>query len=281
MAGNYPDPPGNRLSYDKDGTIGLTTDFSGGSVLRTFSAAEMLTMTDDSASGPGASGMFNVTLIFPSPRDITHMHSWWGNPNPPTPYMQSSIDTTNGIDGTWLAVTGASYVNSSFSKIQARTPYALTANNTGLKAIRVRDSYGNRSLYGLHLYGRPTEYGDRLVAWHPTLDQPFDDVPADLDWGDRPRDSVATKSFRIKNTSASLTASSIVVGGTPLSAASPTLDSQTQYRVDGGAYDASITIDSIGPGAISPVIDIQQSLLSTAALGLWSHRISAIAGSWS
>lgn len=281
MAGNYPDPPGLRLPYDKDGTVGVVVNTAMDAILKSLPAADLAKMNDDDGDAPTASNMYGVTLIFPTLRTITHTYVNWNSGNPLTPFCQSSVDTTNGIDGTWVTVTGPINNNvNSFSKIGARTPTAVTAGATGIKAIRFRDQFGNRDLAALHLYGYATTPGDRLEFWHPTLDQPLRQTPGLTDWGNRPRSTSATKQFRVKNHSPGLTASSIVVGIDELSPASPTLASMTQVRYNGGAYGATAAIASLGPGAVSEIIEVKQDLTASAVMGLWTQRLSAVAGSW-
>lgn len=282
MAGNYPDPPGPKLALDKDGTVGVALNAAATALIRTFSAAEMGLMLDDQTTGPTAN--FSVAaFIFPSPRTITHAYTAWVNANPQNPFCQTSVDTTNGMDGTWLAGTGITNQGTAgFDKVAARSPNALSANGVGIKGIRFRDQFANRALAAVHLWGYPSSPGDRLEWWHPTLDQPLRDTPALYDWGDRPVSSSATKQFRVKNTSATLTANSITIDPQDqVPAPSPTLESQVQVRYAGGAYGATATIASLAPGAISDLVEVKQDLLSTAAFGVWNQRVSAVAASWS
>jgi hypothetical protein len=120
----------------------------------------------------------------------------------------------------------------------------------------------------------------RLLFWHPTLNQPLSDFPAYFDWGNRPRSSVATRDVRVKNTSDILTASTTVVGVEALTDASPTFVGQHTVSLSGGGFGASVVIPTLAPGQVSPVLTVKQDLLASAALGPWSQRLYAEVGVW-
>jgi hypothetical protein len=285
MAGNYPDPPGNRLAYDKDGTLGYhreytpATDVLGSPV----NEAGLKNMNDDGAStshSPGSGRRYGVWwLIFPAPRDISHVHLSMAATGSS---FEWSSDTTNGVDGTWTAVTVANRANDrvSIRTLWNATPTILGAR--GVRAICSNNPSGTAThMYTLHLYGKPSAaVADRLVFWHPTLDQPLRDTPAHLDWGNRPRGTSQTRQFRIKNVSPTLTANSITVGFETLTDATPSLVTQHQFRYNAGSYATTATLASLAPGAVSAIFDVQQNLDAGAATSLWSGRVYANAATW-
>lgn len=280
MAGNYPDPPGIRLALDKDGTLAFRRSANDFNAAGTAAPASDLKNVVDDDINTYAYGNSSVSSsgamfwIFPSLRDISHVHcSWYAGVT-----FEWSPNTTNGIDGTWNALAVTNQPN---TREAQRENIQATPTMLGVKAIRYRSGGGGARTYSLHLYGKPTDTSNRLEFWHPTLDQPLRDTPGFLDWGDRPRSSSATKQVRVKNTSAGLTASSITISNEELVASSPTLASQHQVRYAGGSYGATATIASLAPGAISDLIEVKQDLLENAAVGLFTIRLAAEAGSWS
>lgn len=285
MAGNYPDPPGPRLAYDRDGTQvyarwgNLAFDVPGALV----GQAALNALNDESTAtameaGYGANDAA-ILVLFPALRDIGHIHLSCQASQGLT--FAWSPDTTNGTDGTWNTVTVANQAN---TRTAMRTAIAATPTILGAKALRYTQDNGGSTdprTWSLHLYGKPSATSDRLEFWHPTLDQPLSDFPAYLDWGNRPQGTSQMRQVRVKNLSGSLTANSVTVGMQALTDATPTLVSQHQFSVSGSAYAATVSLGNMSPGQVSDVINIEQTLLSNAVLGLWDQRVYADAGSWS
>lgn len=281
MAGNYPDVPAPRMAYDIDGSVGFFTDLVGVSV---WSGAQMNSANDETADGTGFSSGRNG-VIFPQLRDVTGILFHQGSAST-TWLAETSIDTTNGLDGTW--VNRGSFTNSATYPISgpsARTEIEVVAW-TGIKAVRLRmSSVGGDNRLGLHIYGALAagETPDRLRMWHPTLDEPLDDATAadgaHLDWGDVTRGTTADKTFRIKNNSATLTANSITLTTSIRTDTTPSIPPQITYS-DGGAFATSINIGNLLPGAISSLITVRRTTPVNATLALWWWRTIAEAGSW-
>lgn len=299
----YPNPPAERIAYDRDGTVALDIN-SGAAVL--ISAAHIAgtnveagtrTFNED-RSGAASTGTPNFwwVMIFPQLMDITHffhLATWTAGTGTSTARpLESSTNTTNGIDGTWSTIaagaSGAQHAYGATSILNRRSVmaggiHALTANNTGIKAIRFGAIHGAGEGYrygSVHLYGKPSTPANTLVLWHPTLDQPITDFPAHLDFEDKPQSTTTDKTFRVKNVS-SLTASSITVSMQALQDSSPTFVSQYTFNYNGGAYASTASLSSLAPNTISQVFTVRQSLLSNASLNIWAHRIVASATGWS
>lgn len=293
MAGNWPDPPGVKLPYDKDGTLGYMTyrGWSNGlpaqfTVVQTpIPEPHMRNMNDENgttrANPSGVnSGSADMYLLFPSPRDITHIYiRGYGST------FQWSNDTTNGMDGTWTTVSGI-VDRTAGTKESMRTEITtLSPALTGVRALRWTTPSGGSGSFGgvwtLHLYGKPTALGDRLEFWHPTLDQPLRDTPAHLDLGNRPRATSQTKLVRVKNCSPALVANDIEVGVDELTPATPTLASQTTLRYGGtGDFAATAEIPSLAPEQISGLVEMKVDLAGDSQLGLVSERLYAVAAGW-
>lgn len=276
MAGNYTDPPAARMAYDRDGT--QMYQISGAGVITARPGSALIAWNSEAFTGPnfGTGGGGYEVIIFPELRDLKAIGISAGGGIITT---QTSVNTTNGLDGTWTTI--ANPVSGANTREAMRNSISTVVAN-GIKAIRFALTAG-LSFFAvpyMHLYGVPSVVNDRLEFWHPTLDQPLSDTPAFLDWGNRPRSSVATKQVRIKNRSSTLTASSIVVGMEALTDASPTFVSQHDFSLDGTTFSPTVVLSSLAPGALSGLITMRQSLLSTAVLSLWSQRIYANAGSW-
>lgn len=293
MAGNYPDVPAPRMAYDRDGTIGLRVNYTLGTSTQ-LTAGELTNMNDESDStvmtiSPSNNNQqWGVVLVFPQPRDITGYSMFFELTQGGTIQgVESSTNTTNGIDGTWT--NHGNYVNSGniVTAILMRTSIT-SLSVAGIRAMRwlnFSGAGGARNVRGLQVFGAIAtgETPDRLRMWHPTLDEPLDDNNsadgAFFDWGDIQRNTTSDKTFRIKNNSAALTANSIVISQQTPTDTSPAVNSQFTFS-DGGAFAASIDIGNLAPGAISPVITKRFIRPSNAVLSLWTSRTIANPTSW-
>lgn len=290
MAGNYPDPPNPRMAYDRDGTQVYSISGSNPTAL----AAGTVTALN------GENGQYNVNpfesifvgWVFPEPRTLTNWYIAVYGSGSAGKNFQYSTDTTNLIDGTWTMINTSPLRHNTAGSGDVKPAYRELANIgspgggpiANIKGLKLEGSgggaYTNR-LKHVHLYGYPTTLGgDRLEFWHPTLDQRLSVTPAHFDWGNRPRDTTATKQVRVKNSSATLTANTITVGIEAITDASPTKVSQHTFSIGGGAFASTVSIASLAPGQISGVIDVKQTLTASAALSLWSQRLYANAASW-
>jgi hypothetical protein len=291
MAGFYPDVPAPRIAYDRDGTVGFFSPTWGPSTVTQLVSADMRNWNDENDSTsltnsglPTFGGATNITtgLIFPELRDVLgyYIVSIWG-----VTAIQTSVDSTNGTDGTW--VTAVANAADAGSTVPAYRTGINAVSWLGIKAIRFQQSVkqSNEHPRTLHLYGVISNNTglDKLRTWHPTLDEPLDDnTSADgafFDWGDVARGTTQDRAFRIKNNSATLTANSIVLSPEVLTDTSPTVASQMTLS-DGGAFTGSLNIGSLAPGVISPVITLRRTIASNATLSLWAGRININPGSW-
>lgn len=271
MAGSYSDVPGPRMAYDRDGSQGFR---QGGGYVTSMSAAHMTIWNNEAGDDIGAFGE-NPGIIFPELRDIVgicvQMNDGYGG-------MQTSTDTTNGLDGTWAWLAGANHGNTTGSN--HRTTWSAVSA-TGVKAVKViKGSGSNRFHYGLHLYGKPSAGAapDRLRIWHPTLDQ--EASGAYFDWGDVARSTSADRTFRVYNPSA-LTARSVFLSSEALTDTSPSTTSQHLFSFDGSAFATSVDIGDIPPGTASGLVTVRRDLSSAAGIGTWALRLVAAAASYS
>lgn len=276
MAGNYSDVPGPRMAYDRDGTISLYGMSQSESVATPGGVNDLTLLNNESFDGVGS--RYWTYLIFPQLRDIVGyaIHTSSGDRG-----IHTSTNTTTGLDGTWTSRGSYSTVGTT---PQMRS--ISTVNWTGVKAIKVYADSGaytwNAVSHNLiHLYGTISagQTPDRLRIWHPTLDQEV--TGAYFDWGDIQRNGASiTKTFRIKNNSAALTANSIVLSSEALTDTTPTNAGQHTFAPDGVTFSSPLNIGNLAPGAISSEITVRRLTPTNAALSLWWTRINAVAGSW-
>lgn len=272
------------MAYDRDGTVGFLIDNNTGAIT-SLAQATMDALNDESLAGyqefPDNPYNKYMGLIFPWPMDLAGF--FFVTQYTGIGAMEWSPDSTNGQDGTWTQLRTSCPSADNVVAPNYRT--GITAQvQSGIKALRVRMSGGYNAgwprIKVMHLYGEPSSPTDRLELWHPTQDQSLNDFPAWLEWGDRPRGTSQTKSFRIKNLSTLMTANNITVGMEAKTDAAPPLLSQHTFRIDSSPYAASVAIASLAPGAISSVVDLKQDLAANAALGLWHQRVYAAAAGW-
>lgn len=144
----YPDPPGPRIAYDLDGSIGL---LRGGSLsdrtVRDVHPNALKAMNSERNTGLTVDlGLWSstvntsdrwVSLIFPTPRRLRgvfgRLHMAYGGFGSNSPYshpfrVETSPDSTNGSDGTWTVLRSFSAVGSSPGDMDISSVDAITGN---------------------------------------------------------------------------------------------------------------------------------------------------------
>lgn len=293
MAGSYADAPGFKMPYDVDGSAGFA---STGGTPSAMTGTELANFNDETASN-GAGGALNGIfiyqgIIFPQLRDIYGFGFHQGMTNSAITTVQTSTDTTTGMDGTWTTRVSNYPQASEFSAGAPafRTTYRGTGGVAeaslpylGVKAIRFvgngNNNNGNNVASDLHLYGNIAsgQSLDRLRLWHATLDQEI--AAGGLDYGDFGRGGSIDRTFRVKNNSSSLTANSILLSLTALTDTSPTVLGQMSIS-QGGSFASTQNIGNLAPSAISAVCTLRIASTSSTILGPWRQRLIATAGSW-
>lgn len=280
MAGFYADVPSWRMAYDVDGTQVFTMGRDYTSVTQANSATISATNDENITEGGLGLGSGYAVFIFPELRDLDAWFCRTAGLVGELESAQVSSDTTNGIDGIWTSVPTFHYRDATLP--QTRTAIG-SSTALGIKAIRFLGNVsGYTSLYVVNLYGEPApgENLQRLEIWHPTLDQRVD--PAYFDWGDVPRNTVETRSFRIKNLHGSLTANGVRAAMSILTDTAPSVVGQMAISKDGSTWAAQQTLTSpLAAEEISPVLQIRRTTPSNAVLSLWWYRLFADCTSWS
>lgn len=278
MAGSYPDPPAPRMAYDADATVVVTHDGAGNVVELTL--AQRKKLNDESLASDLSlpAGSNYLAFVFPQLRDIVAIGARFGDAG--THSIQTSVDTTNGLDGTWTNLA-INVDNVFFSPVGTahRTTWS-SRNGPGVKGVRfnVVGLGADRHAYGAHLYGVITagQSPDRLILTD-LVNNPIGG--AYFDWGDVPRGSSADKQFKVKNISATKTATGTVISIDSLTDTVPSVAAQYFLSTDGITFAATVTIASLAPGQ-AVTVTLRRVTPSNASLALWDARLIAAPGTF-
>ena len=292
--GFYPAPPSRRMPWDRDGSA--LVHVTNAAVITTRSAAERQAVNDESNTNLAMTinASAKTGIVFAIPQTVLGFYvAQAGSISGLNWICEYSLDTTTLNDGTWSTLRAAGAFGQEIDVPSTYRIYAVGTGSgiftaspmplTGVKGIRMRtiSVTGSPSVGALHVYGYPTSPSNRLMLWHPTLDQGLAATPAIYDLGDIPRGAgPQVFSFRVKNISSTLTAQSVTLIREALTDGSPTTVSLTTLRYNGGAYGTTASVGNIAPGAISAVCDASIDITSLAPIGPWAPRIIAAATSW-
>lgn len=276
--GLYPAAPGQRMAYDRDGSV--MVHWIGGvgatGTIVTMTNSQLVLMNNESSDTSVSYGgtAYGQALIFPELRDIDGFHlnaqNNYGNT------FQTSSDTTNGQDGTWVTRMASFAVSANSDNGWYRNNInGLAVSN--VKAIRFTAAYNQ---YSFHIYGKPSagQNPNRFIFWHATLDQELAGNALDPgDGGDVTRGQTYNMTFRVKNNSATLTATNLTLSVEALTDNSPSVVNMFTLSYAGGAFGANATAPSLAPGAISGVFTLRFVVSPTAQTVVASPRINAVA----
>ena len=282
MAGNYMNAPASRLAYDRDGSIMATRDITG--TLTVFTGTQTKLMNSESEAGITLTAQSGLILLFPMPMDLSAVffsettYSDWT--------LESSVDTTTGLDGTWITHRSPVVPNK-----QVKPNYRIETNLVSflagsaqerIRGIRIsKATIVTTTWKALHVYGEPSDNAtkDRLEIWHPTLSQKIG--PSYLDWGNVPRSSSADIQFRVKNLSPVLTADQCTVYVEALTPGVPSVAGMhTLSDNDGATFLPSVTIPSLAPGEVSGALILRRVVPATAQVASWSARVAVDVTTW-
>lgn len=282
-----------RIAWDRDGSI-MTYIGIDGVVLNSTTAVRREVNSENGTGAPcspsGAASSSRIAVVFPVPMDLTTIFIATDDAYMPYPHIiETSKDTTNGIDGAWETQNIIDWVPNQPVKPNYRQAVSCRTLLPGTPSIGVRgirmstnSPSGFRGiLRALHLYGAPsaTATKDRLALWHPTTDTVL--PPTWLDWGDVPRGTSSDRSFRIKNLSVTLTAQNIGLYIEALTAGVPSVAGMhTMSDTAGATFQSTLTIATLAPGALSAVFILRRVVPSNAQVSVWSARIVADVTQW-
>lgn len=280
MAGFYPDAPGPRMAYHRDGS--QVVYVNGAGAITALTSAQALEMNDEDEVEVQL-GAGQVAVIFPELRDLVgYFLTWfWFNGSMGISNLQWSANTTTGADGTWTTISASPTTSGSAASIPAYRSAVVALSVTGAKGVRftITGSAVRMSIYAWHLYGKPTAGQVRFLMVTDTAG--VEVTGAYFDFADDPRGTTEDKTFKLKNGHATLTANSVVVSfgvGTDKSVSHA--DDYT-FSTDGTTFAATVNIGALAPGASSGTLHVRRTTPSTATLGLETGWIQAVAGSWS
>jgi len=284
--------PDRAIPYHIDGSVVVFMSTTLG-VLKTFSAAEMLEINDINftAVNWGSSVLNypgNVVVFFPELRDISAIFSVLQSiatsgaiQAQSMTNLQGSADTTNGVDGTWVDATmTAGYPPNTLLLDDWRKGLKTFTGLAGVKAIRFAANITGSGFYSdglcvLHIYGHKTAGqtpNDILFLDAEDADAEFS---SPLDFGDRPAGTSVIRQIKVRNSSATLTASNLVV---------TVVDPVDNIRVSdavGGPWTTSKTFASLAPATSSSIIYVKcETLAPPTPLGPMRAPIKAVVGAW-
>lgn len=280
MVGFYADSPSWRIAYDEDGTRGVIVNPS--LVITDLVSADLVKLNDESNTTGvplGDTTSYYLALLFPCLMDIDACFAVMDTISRPSA-IQTSVNTTNGVDGTWVTQSVGS-APGNILKPNMRNDI-VSGTWGGIRGVRFYcvASGTTRSITSIHLYGEPTagQTLDRLVLWHPTLNQRVS--AAYFDYGDTPRGSSADKTFRVKNLSPTLTATAPRISLEALTDGSPSVPGFHTLS-KGSGFASQQNLANIAPGGISAeTCTLRRTTPTNAQLGLWDLRIQAEATTW-
>lgn len=287
MVGTFPDPPGSRIPYDRAGGACYVYNHALTALITQLTAAQLLELNDeDTGIAINLAEQHWVAVVFPEQYDLAGFlvavinASTGGLPATMGP-LQTSADSTNGVDGTWVervpapfpAVTGG---------LPSHTRQSTALAVAGVKAVRWSYHSGGSPTHTRYaaLFGAPagaalTASPNRLRLWHPTLNQPLAGV--DLDMGDLKLGQTAAKTFRLRNHSGTLAATSISVTREVISEANPATLAEYSLSLDGTTWATSIAPPNIAAGGTSGVLHVRRAVGTGAQYTPIQARINATA----
>ncbi|HEY5276114.1 MAG TPA: hypothetical protein VIK38_06195 [Coriobacteriia bacterium] len=293
--------PDMRMPYDDDGTVlGYGVASNAGSAQAIANGVSIYPSGGDrlilngftyGALGTAisvASGYSRcVWLFFPESREVTAFYyggdsatTRWGLSSNGLVAIYGSTDTTNGVDGTWETgsyTAAAGSTGPGVDKWRANlTPVSFTGPKKAIRFIASSTGgYGadSHNLVLFHLYGEKAAGqtpDDIIYIDHDTT--PGVEYTAPEDFGDRPLATTVTRQFRVKNTSATLTANTINIQCN---------DADFVISTDNTTWVVTINIGSLGPGAESSTMYVRNTTPAVGtALGPRFARIVTTVGSW-
>lgn len=251
----YPALPDHRMPYDNDGTLVYFGTLTGGAS-RAATGAQMLELQDDDYIDVDSGNVSNNTvhttfLFFPEQREVTGIYTIRGTANQPLSSLQGSNDTSNGLDGTWETASLPGGVPGRADDFAWRgdiKPVSFTGPKKNLRVnLGTSGAGGSGGPRILHLYGEAAagQMAHDLIFLDPDLGAGVA-FPAPEDFGDQPLGTTVIRPFRVKNTSATRTATNVNI---QCNDADFTIGESAA-----GPWVVTINIASLGPGVESATL---------------------------
>lgn len=289
----YPAAPGRRMALDADGTIGFNM-YVAGSVPNYTSGWEQQTLTEmvrrqkitdgDANAYVGGSddGRRGFGYIFPEPRDLDGVWVRFyesGNNINSQGRLVSSVDSTDGISGTWVEESPDMPSVSSAASSFREQIFPLAA--LGVRCIEVDNANDDSNCRGInfHVYGSIAAGAtpDRLLFIDELTGLEFS---GPVDFGDVPRGSISTRQFRVRNNSATQTASTISLAFEDILMGQAA--AWLSVAEGAGSYSSPLLLSApLAPGATSDLLTLRQSVAGGVVLGPQAPRMRTSGVTWS
>lgn len=220
--------------------------------------------------GGASNGHVMIAVMFPEPRELDGMYINRNSQPTTNLWMYKSTDSTTGVDGAWDNTSAA------FSASGTTTDYRDSITSMAFPAVvAIKGNMGatgtnhNVQWRSIHLYGSisPGETPDRLLFLDTENgDAEFTKV---LDFGEVPRGQTQTRTFKLKNNSASKSINTIQVTAEALF-----LNAGDWYTFgdDGIAYQATHSVGNMSNGAEEEIF-LKQIVPDGETFGVQTGRI--------
>jgi len=272
------------MAMDADGTIWAR--YGLGQPVTEWPSANVTELSDEDDNNLSVRGWANgqgtaqFVWIFPELREIDGFYGRYNNPT--ISLVETSVDTTNGKDGTWVQAIADYDDSSGIDTFDSYRDEITSLAISSQRAIRARggvDNSGSETLLvqSWHMYGEISagETPDRLL-WIDEITGLEFTLP--LDYGDVPRGSARDRLTRLKNNSGSLTATTLQITAEDLFRGS---GAWYTFDVGGGGFQSTNSdIASLGAGATSGLITIRQIIPDSEILGVHAGRAYVNVDSW-
>lgn len=276
----YPAISSRRMPYDIDGTALAYGSITEG-IVDWFTPTEKAELNNDDYNSFMKGAKNNrIFVFFPEKREIEaiyvisstsrsdgtsqQMNGIWG-----------SVDSTNGLDGTWEAgvMSGGYPVHE--NNFSWRSGIKTVSFSGPIKVLQIglpADIVFDTIYKIMHLYGRKAagETPDDIQFCNTSTGT---EKTALMDWGDRPEGTTLIDSFKAKNASASKIANNVNL---QLNHS----DFLLSWSPD-GPWTATLDIATLGVGALSNTVYVRNKLEPPLLiLGPYAARVIASVGSW-
>lgn len=286
--------PDRRIPYDNDGTViynrgatGVINFDLGPDTAPT--GAQAAELNDDDVVDTGnatwhttGSNLSHCStwFFFPETREVTAYAAGFAGSTIPTSgtgTIQGSVDTTNGVDGTWetASLTGGvpNYINQLDGWRRTIKAISFTGGKRAIRYAFEHNTVQDINLVLLHLYGEKTAGqtpNDLIFIDHDTT--PGVEYQSEEDFGDRPLATSVVRQFRVKNVSPTLTANAVNIQCN---------DADFAISTDSITWVVTINIASLAPGAQSATMYIRNTTPAVGGpLGPRFARVVAVVGSY-
>lgn len=290
MAGSYPNVPSRRFGLDSDGSVLVKfgPDTTSRAIIEA-SATHRDNITDEEGgvafdaggfTGLSHGGRIMYAWVFPELREIDGVFIARQDGLGLTA-LEHSANTTNGSGGTWVTEI-ADLTDHGTVRPTYRSSITSTAASSkrGLRCTYLFNGGLSGSAQGLqafHVYGEiaPGQTPDRLLFIDEATGLEF---TASYDYGDIPRGGSEDITWRFRNNSASLTATTIQYTAEDLYLGSGGW--YTHTLPGGSTYQATRQVASLTPATTSGLITTRRVTPGNEDLGTHAGRIYLNVDTW-